>query len=77
MLKKIRNNLGLQTKFVAKELGISSNYLSQLENGKGSMPKERLDALAQLYKTDVNIIRKAWEELHYEYMGKRMSKKTS
>lgn len=73
MLKKIRNKIGLQSRFVAKELGISTNYLSQLERGKGSMNTTRLNCLANLYQVDIDVIKKAWEELKNEYMGKRMS----
>lgn len=56
-IKNIRKYKRLTLQYVAKEIGVSVAYLSDLERGKKIKPKIRiLYALAGLYKVDVDDI---------------------
>lgn len=61
--KKITNNLkafreerGIKQKFVAEQLGISSNYYSQIENGHRPPQVEHLLKLRDLFNVSLDEI---------------------
>ncbi|GIO25299.1 helix-turn-helix transcriptional regulator [Oceanobacillus sp. J11TS1] len=55
-LKRFRDSRGLKSKFVAKKLGISPNYYSQIENGHRSPQLEHLLKLKELYNVSLDEI---------------------
>lgn len=56
-IKQIRKQKGLTTTQVAKALGISQGYYSQLESGQRSFDKEQLDRLSAIIMTDPAYLR--------------------
>lgn len=66
ILRKIRLENGQILKKMADSLGVTSSYLSAVENGKRPMPKEWLQKLAQEYELSqerVDEIRVAADKL--------------
>jgi transcriptional regulator with XRE-family HTH domain len=48
--KQARVSAGLSIEEAAKELGISSGYLSQIENGQRQVSAKRAEQIAKLYE---------------------------
>jgi len=58
-LKQIREDKGVMQKAVAKQLGISANYYSQIENGHRTLQIEHLLKLRDIFNVSLeNIIDK-------------------
>lgn len=51
-IKQVRESRGLKAKFVAGKVGISHNYLSQIENDKRKPAIETLQAIAEAIGVD-------------------------
>lgn len=51
-IKQAREGKGLKAKFVASKVGISHNYLSQIENDKRIPAVETLQAIADAIGVD-------------------------
>lgn len=54
--KQIRISSGLSLEEAAKSLGIPAGYLSQIENGKRQVSKERALQIASIYDVDIEEI---------------------
>lgn len=48
-MKRIRHQLGLKQKDIAKRLGVTAQYLGQVENRKNNISQELIIRLAQIY----------------------------
>lgn len=55
-LKKIREERGIQQKFVAEYLGLSANYYCQIENGHRNLPTKCLPKLQKLFGISLDEI---------------------
>lgn len=47
LIKSLRNSLGWQQNYLAEKLGITTNYLSLIENGKRIPSKEVIERFAK------------------------------
>lgn len=52
-LKQIREDKGVMQKAVAKQLGISANYYSQIENGHRALQIEHLLKLRDIFNVSL------------------------
>ena len=50
--RKLRIDNGELLKDMAEKLGVTSSYLSAIENGKRNVPKKWLDKLTSIYELD-------------------------
>lgn len=55
-LRELRTSKGLAPSYVADKLGISYRHFNRIENGEGYLTKERIKALAKLYKVTMTHI---------------------
>ena len=62
MLKLKRVELGLTLEQVAKQVGVTANYISLIERGKNTPNAEIIDKLSELYSIDRDEL--------YEHYGK-------
>jgi transcriptional regulator with XRE-family HTH domain len=49
-LRKARNEIGLSIEEAARQIGIPSGYLSEIENGKRHVSSDRANDIARVYK---------------------------
>lgn len=62
MLRQIRNNRGLQRKFVASKLKITPDHLSKIERGACTLTVENAQKMSMLYEVEINEIINAYKE---------------
>lgn len=55
-LKRLREERGLQQKFVADYIGISANYYCQIENGHRGLATKYLPKIKELFKVTLDEI---------------------
>lgn len=55
-LKSLREERGIKQKFIAKQLGISANYYSQIENGHRPLQIEHLLKLRDIFNVSLDEI---------------------
>jgi len=60
-LKCLRKESGIKAYKIAKELNISRVQLNNIENGKIKINEEKIFLLSNIYKKDIDDIKKAWE----------------
>lgn len=63
--RKLRIDNGELLKEMADKLGVSSSYLSAVENGKRSVPHQWLETIAEIYslsKSQKKELKEAYEE---------------
>ena len=65
-MKALRKKSGLSRKYIVETLGIDVSTLNRIENGKGALPKLRLEKLSELYNCPQEEILKRWERMKYE-----------
>lgn len=53
-LKRLREERGLKQKFIAKQLGITANYYSQIENGHRAPQVEHLLKLRNIFNVTLD-----------------------
>lgn len=53
-LQRARNDLGLTQAEVARQIGYSSGYMSQLENGRNNPPDRVFEQLAEIYQVPLS-----------------------
>lgn len=57
LLRNLRMNSGELLKHMADKLGMSSSYLSAIENGKRSIPHYLTDKISKIYNLDRDSVR--------------------
>jgi len=55
-LKQLREDSGIKQKHIAKQLGISANYYSQIENGHRSLQVDHLLKLRDIFSVSLEVI---------------------
>jgi len=55
-LKQLREDKGVMQKMIAKQLGISANYYSQIENGRRTLRIEHLLKLRDVFNVSLEKI---------------------
>lgn len=55
-LKDLREDMDLKQSEIAEIIGTTQSYYAQYENGKRSIPFERIVALAKYYKVSIDYI---------------------
>lgn len=70
-MKELRKKSKLSRKYVAETLGIDVSTLNRVENGKGALPKLRLEKLSELYNCSQQEILKRWEAKKYGEKGEK------
>lgn len=55
-LKRLREERGIQQKFVAEYIGISANYYCQIENGRRTLPTKYLPKIREFFKVSLDEI---------------------
>ena len=53
-IKQLRIDKGLYQQYVAKQVGISPTYLSDLESGRRNISKDILDKLCEVFGMELN-----------------------
>jgi transcriptional regulator with XRE-family HTH domain len=61
-LKTKRKEIGLTNIEIAKKLGISKSYLSQIESGKRKIDSKLINGIAEVYNLNIDEVKKAAEE---------------
>lgn len=56
-LREIRNNSGLKSNWIAKQLGISRQQLYNLEEGKYKFSEDKIKKLSEIYRIPVSKIK--------------------
>ncbi|MFF5993428.1 helix-turn-helix transcriptional regulator [Lysinibacillus sp. KU-BSD001] len=59
-LKQLREERGIQQKFVAEYIGVSANYYCQIENGRRSLPTKYLPKIREFFGVTL-------DEIFFEY----------
>lgn len=57
-IRKIRETKGFKQDYIADKLGISTTAYSKMENGETKITLDKLEKIAEVYKTDVESILK-------------------
>ena len=60
-LKDLRKESGIKAYKIAKELNISRVQLNNIESGKIKVNEEKIFLFSNIYKKDIDDIKKAWE----------------
>lgn len=55
-MKKLRRELGWSQHYIAREIGMSQNNYSRLENGKAEITLKQLNRLSKVFATDMRTL---------------------
>lgn len=65
-VKGIRNSIGMSQKQLAKKLGVSESFISEIETGKKVINQNLIDRLSKVLGKDINDITMSFEEQVYK-----------
>lgn len=61
-LRELRYKFGYQRKFIAEKVGITGKHLNDIEIARVNLTDDVAKKLSEVYGTDVDMIKKIYEE---------------